>query len=206
MFHRDVESGHRGRRGLCGGLAGLTLAMSAVVVAAGPAMASQQYRTTASVTLRSGPGIPYANMGSRSNGSAITVVCQTQNGSNVYGNLTWDKLDNGAWVSDYYTTSPSFNNYAPGLGACPELEFKTTAKVNVYYSPNTNDRIVRVIQPGTTIKIFCQTQSGPAVGGSRTWDELRFDDRNLHEWIPDLYTTTPVFNGPTPGLTDCSRV
>ena len=29
-----------------------------------------------------------------------------------------DKLTGGQWVTDYWTTTPSFNSYAPGLGDC----------------------------------------------------------------------------------------
>lgn len=85
---------------------------------ASPAAASQQYRTTATVNLRSGPGTNNSIVGSLPSGASIAVVCQSQGGTNVGGNATWDKLDSGAWISDYYTTSPSFNSYAPGLGAC----------------------------------------------------------------------------------------
>lgn len=52
------------------------------------------------------------------NGAPLVVVCQVQNGPSVGGNRTWDRLDNGLWVTDYFTTSPSWNSYAPGLAGC----------------------------------------------------------------------------------------
>jgi len=91
------------------GIAGVQAANAAVV-----------YRTVASPSLnaRSGPGTGYDIVGSFPYGTSVTIVCQTQGGTNVGGNATWDKLSNNWWIADYWTTSPSFNSYIPGIGPC----------------------------------------------------------------------------------------
>jgi surface antigen len=132
MVHPYSESDPRPRRGLHGGLAALMLTLSVLVVTAAPAAASQQYQTTDNVVLRSGPGTGYSQVGSLANGSTITVVCQAQGGTNVGGNATWDRLDSGSWVTDFYTTSPSFNSYAPGLGACDTGSTRTSIGYNPF--------------------------------------------------------------------------
>ncbi|MDQ6949807.1 MAG: CHAP domain-containing protein [Actinomycetota bacterium] len=83
------------------------------------AFAFQRYHATADgVALRSGPGTGYALLGRVNNGTPLDVACQVQGGTNVGGNATWDRLTGGQWVADYWTSSPSYNSYAPGLGDC----------------------------------------------------------------------------------------
>jgi hypothetical protein len=103
-----------------------TAALAAAAVGAGTlaapsALASQRYYSTgtATVTLRSGPGTSYAAVGSVGYRAPLDIACQVQGGTNVNGNRTWDRLTGGQWIADYWTTTPSFNSYAPGLGACP---------------------------------------------------------------------------------------
>ncbi|MFM7270768.1 MAG: hypothetical protein ACKO2C_03940 [Actinomycetes bacterium] len=96
-------------------IGGLTVATTGVASAAvGP------YYTTASPYLnaRSGPGTGYSIVGTLNYWSPIYVQCQVQGGTDVGGNRTWDKLSNGWWISDYWTTTPSFNSYIPGVPDC----------------------------------------------------------------------------------------
>lgn len=102
----------------------LAVALSALVIAAGPAAAYPQYNTTATVNVRSGPGTGYPIVGTLSAGSTFTLFCQTQNGTSVGGNRTWDEISTSGlnrWISDYYTTTPSFNSYAPGTPDCSRV-------------------------------------------------------------------------------------
>lgn len=88
-------------------------------LAAPSAWASQSYQVTMDeVALRGGPGTQYAVLQRVNTGTPIDVECQVQGGTNVNGNATWDKLTGGQWIADYFTTTPSFNSYAPGLGDC----------------------------------------------------------------------------------------
>ncbi len=103
-------------------LATLTGIAATSVVAVAPAAAAGTYATTAVVNVRSGPGTNYGIVGSAASGATFTLLCQWQGGTNVNGNATWDKVTfaNGLTgaISDYYTTTPSWNSYAPGTGPC----------------------------------------------------------------------------------------
>jgi hypothetical protein len=96
-----------------------------VVVVAGlattatPAFATvRYYSTSSSLNLRAGPGTTWGSVQTVGYHAALDIDCQVQGATNIGGNATWDHLTNGLWVTDYYTTSPSFNSYAPGLGPC----------------------------------------------------------------------------------------
>jgi uncharacterized protein YraI len=74
------------------------------------------------LTVRTGPGTGYTAIGTVYKGAGFTLLCQWQGGTNVGGNATWDKVtfSNGLTgaISDYWTSTPSFNSYAPGTGDC----------------------------------------------------------------------------------------
>lgn len=50
-------------------------------------------------------------------GAAIDITCQTQ-GENVRGSTIWDKLSDGSYISDFYTTTPVYAAYSPGIPVC----------------------------------------------------------------------------------------
>jgi hypothetical protein len=98
------------------------LAVTLIAATAAPSFAAGAYRTTASVNVRSGPGTGYPIIGTEPSGAQFTLQCQWQGGTSVNGNATWDNVTFGNGLSgaitDYYTTTPSWNSYAPGTGAC----------------------------------------------------------------------------------------
>ena len=97
------------------------LATSGVsAVLSSPAFASQTYQAVGNgLALHNAVSLAASTVVTRvNNGAPLVVVCQVQNGPSVGGNRTWDRLDNGLWVTDYFTTSPSWNSYAPGLADC----------------------------------------------------------------------------------------
>ncbi len=95
------------------------LALGAVGIATSPASAYVRYAATVSnLALRSGPGTQYSVLQRVNAGTPLDIVCQVQGGTNVGGNATWDRLTGGQWVADYYTTTPSFNSYIPGVPDC----------------------------------------------------------------------------------------
>jgi hypothetical protein len=112
-----------GTRRLSIAAAGVTLATATAVGGiALPAQAAGTYSTTAPVNVRSGPGTGYGVIGSAGTGAAFTLLCQWQGGTSVGGNSTWDKVTfssglTGA-IADYYTSTPSWNNFAPGTVDC----------------------------------------------------------------------------------------
>lgn len=50
-------------------------------------------------------------------GGAIDIACQTH-GDNINGSTIWDKLSDGSYVSDFYTTTPVYAAYSPGIPVC----------------------------------------------------------------------------------------
>ena len=110
------------RRSTAVALATVAGLAATLMIAAEPAAASGTYATTAAVNVRSGPGTGYSIIGSAASGASFTLLCQWQGGTNVSGNATWDKVtfSNGLTgaIADYYTTTPSWNSYAPNTGAC----------------------------------------------------------------------------------------
>src|SRR5580700_10204877 len=93
------------------------LALTITTLAASPSFAAGTYRTTASVNVRSGPGTGYPLAGTEPGGAQFTLQCQWQGGTSINGNATWDKVTfaNGVTgaITDDYTTTPSWNSYAP---------------------------------------------------------------------------------------------
>ena len=63
------------------------------------------------------------------NGTRLRVVCQTAHGDLVHDPgvtqdppfTTWDQLDDGTWVYDWYMTTPPHaeGGYSPGIPPCP---------------------------------------------------------------------------------------
>jgi hypothetical protein len=98
------------------------LAVTLIAAGAAPSFAAGTYRTTTAVNVRSGPGTGYGLVGTEPSGAQFTLQCQWQGGTNIGGNATWDKVTfaNGVTgaITDYDTTTPSWNSYAPGTGAC----------------------------------------------------------------------------------------
>jgi hypothetical protein len=67
---------------------------------------------------RSGPGTEYSVIGVLAEGTWIDITCQQRSGSSVGGSSIWDRLNGGAWVSDYYVSTPVFNDFSPGIPRC----------------------------------------------------------------------------------------
>jgi len=76
------------------------------------------YSTTDMVRQRSGPGTGYRTLGFLAPGHRIMIVCQVRSGSVINGTAVWDRLSDGTYVTDYYTTTPAFNRFSPGLTRC----------------------------------------------------------------------------------------
>src|SRR5438045_666837 len=76
------------------------------------------YRTTDVVRQRSGPATWYRTVGIIPAGQRIMIVCQVRSSSVINGTGIWDRLANGSYVTDYYTSTPAFNRFSPGLPRC----------------------------------------------------------------------------------------
>jgi uncharacterized protein YraI len=73
--------------------------------------------TTTTLNKRAGPGSSYAKSGSLSSGALGWVICQ-RSGPKVGTTSAWDKLDDGAYVSDYYLATPSKTRFSPPIPRC----------------------------------------------------------------------------------------
>ncbi len=110
------------QRRAAGSLTLAAIAASTLLALAGPATVAGTYNTTGSVNVRSGPGTNYAVVAGEPNGASFALICQWQNGTNVNGNASWDRVQFGngivGAISDYWTTTPTWNSYAPGTPDC----------------------------------------------------------------------------------------
>ncbi len=94
----------------------------------GTAQAAGTYSVTNGeyVTIRTGPGTGYASLGTANKGTTFTLHCQYQNGTSVGGNRTWDKVTfsdgRTGVITDYLTSTPSWNNYAPNTDDCNKAQ------------------------------------------------------------------------------------
>jgi hypothetical protein len=75
----------------------------------------------------SGPGIASFRMvGSLHEGQAVNILCQAPGevvaGQNGGSSSIWDRLDSGAFVSDYYISTPNVGTYSPPLPLCKSLD------------------------------------------------------------------------------------
>ena len=171
-------------------------------------------------SLYSGPGSNYSDLGGIGNGSAIAIVCQTQGTSVGSSDPTvwWDLLSSSDWVSDYYTNTPVVDGPSPPIPQCTSGQIPVApvtspsspttypfsivlSGASLYSGPGSNYSDLGGIGNGSAIAIVCQTQ-GTSVGSSDPtvwWDLLSSSD-----WVSDYYTNTPVVDGPSPPIPQCT--
>lgn len=119
---KPKRNGRIAGRWLAAAASTVCLSATLIAAAAAPSFAAGTYTTTTSVNVRTGPGTGYPHIGTEPSGARFTLQCQWQGGTNIGGNSTWDYVTfaNGLTgaITDYDTTTPSWNSYAPGTGAC----------------------------------------------------------------------------------------
>jgi surface antigen/uncharacterized protein YraI len=164
------------------------------------------------------PDATSSQTGTLRNADVVTISCQTQTSSVVNGTSIWDKLANGSWISDYWVDTPNAGSFTPSIPRCNvppppppppnpppgSGQYRVAnapAGVNLHDGPSTAAAAIGSLPNGAPITIVCQTASqlqGAVVGSSRIWDLL-----SNNAWLSDVYTTTPVVGGFSPGLTQC---
>lgn len=100
----------------------LAVHAAAAAAAARPASAAAghgPYYTLASPLLneRSGPQLTAAVTGSLAYHSAVSIRCQTS-GSLVGRSTVWDRLASGAYISDYWVSTPGADTWTPAIPRC----------------------------------------------------------------------------------------
>src|SRR5687767_13961936 len=85
-------------------LASTSLASLSSLLTASPASGVTGYRVAKTggigLNMRSGPGTGFRIVGSLREGAPLDIACQTT-GENIRGSVIWDRLANGAYVSDF---------------------------------------------------------------------------------------------------------
>jgi uncharacterized protein YraI len=156
-------------------LIGIGTAAVAVGVAGGAdlagAQSATQYKTTAALNFRSGPGTSYSIIRVIPAGGIVTHTGKVQNSfyevgySGTYG-----------WVHKDYLAPAS-----GGTGADPVMvgTAVTTTAVNLRTGPSTGHQVLRVVAAGASVQISSTVQNG-----------FRYVIHNgLAGWIADQYLT-----------------
>ena len=96
-------------------------AIGAALLTAATASAVTYYvsgTSGAGLNARSAPNTGASIVGHYNEGAALDIVCQT-NGTEVNSaTWVWDKLSNGSYVTDYYTNTPTVDDFSVNLPNC----------------------------------------------------------------------------------------
>ena len=178
-----------------------------------PALPTYHVFGTAGLGLkeRSGPGLSYPYGAILPEGRGIQIACQVRSGSAVGGSTVWDQLSDGTYVSDFYTDTPVYNGFTPGIGQCgtPSPPPAVNTSYHVYQTgglglkkrtgPGMNYPYDGALPEGAAVAIACQWRSSSRANGSTIWDELG-DGR----WVADGFVDTPAVDQFTAGIPQCS--
>lgn len=97
-------------------------------------------------------------------------------------------------------------SYAPAAQADGYYKVLASPSLNVRSGPSSSSAVLASKPYGSTIHVYCQTRFGSSVNGSTYWDFLGFDRSGRQYWVSDYWTSTPVYNGYSPGLGQCSTL
>jgi uncharacterized protein YraI len=151
--------------------------------------------STSALNARRGPSTSYPVVTAYPHGSAVPVVCQAP-GSAVGSTKVWDKLSTGAYVPDYYVSTPSNTGYSAPLPRCA-YPYQATAVINERTGPGTSYPVAKVLPNGGLAWVTCQAP-GSAVHTTKVWDKLT-DGR----WVADYYVATQSNTTYTPPAPRC---
>jgi uncharacterized protein YraI len=164
---------------------GVTINIDSDVIKAPVATVARTYKVTSKTPLnaRSGPSTSYSIVRSYNPGASLSVVCQAT-GQKVGSTTVWDRLTNGAWVSDFYVSTPSSTGFTSALPRCVYAGQVTSNSLNARTGPGTSYPTTGSPLPrGSLAYVMCQ-KSGTKVGTTSVWNKLR-DGR----WVSDYYVS-----------------
>ena len=164
---------------------GVTINIDSDIIKAPVASVARSYKVTSKTPLnaRSGPATSYSIVRSYDPGASLSVVCQAS-GQKVGTTAVWDRLTNGAWVSDYYVSTPSNTGFTSALPRCIYPGQVTADSLNARTGPGASYPITGSPLPrGALAYVMCQ-KSGSRVGTTSVWNKLR-DGR----WVSDYYVS-----------------
>jgi uncharacterized protein YraI len=165
---------------------GVTINIDSNSIKAPMATVARTYKVTGTTSLnaRSGPGSSYPVVRTYTSGSSLSVVCQTS-GQKVRTTSVWNRLTNGAWVSDYYVSTPSSTGFTTALPRCT-YPGQVTASVSLSARTGPGASYPTKGSPlprGSLAYVVCQA-TGSKVGNTTVWNKLR-DGR----WVSDHYVS-----------------
>jgi uncharacterized protein YraI len=141
--------------------------------------------STTALSGRSGPFTSAPVSSTHPPGSAVKIACQSP-GSAVGTTKVWNKLTNGAYVTDLYLDTPSSTTYSPPISRCTyPYQVTTPGGVTTRKGPGTTFASAGGIPAGGLVRVTCQ-RAGTPVQGTKIWDKL-IDGR----WVTDAYVGTP---------------
>lgn len=164
---------------------GVTINIDSDSLDAPVATVPRSYKVTSTTPLnaRSGPATSYGVVTTHSPGSTLSVVCQTT-GQKVGTSSVWDRLINGAWVSDYWVSTPSRTTFSAPLQRCTYPGQVTASSLNARTGPGSSFAVSGSPLPGGGLAwVMCQ-KAGSKVGTTTVWNRL--DDGR---WVSDYYVS-----------------
>lgn len=129
--------------------------------------------------------------------SRVTVVCQARGQKNG-STRVWNKLGNGAYVSDRFVATPSKKGFSRSIPRCA-YPYQVTAPegLNKRKGKGTSYPKAGRIPTGGLVRVVCQA-NGDRVLGTRVWNKVG-DGR----WVNDYYVATPGRRGFSEPLPRC---
>ncbi|WP_020013717.1 glycoside hydrolase domain-containing protein [Promicromonospora sukumoe] len=163
---------------------GVTINIDSDNVRAPVATTARNYSVTSTSALngRSGPSSSYPVVRTYAPGATLAVVCQTS-GQRVGTTSVWDRLTDGAWVSDRYVSTPSSTGFSSALPRCA-YPGQVTVDLTARTGPGTSyPASGSPLRKGALAYVACQ-KVGTQIRTTRVWDQLR-DGR----WVSDYYVS-----------------
>ncbi|GAA1854350.1 glycoside hydrolase domain-containing protein [Myceligenerans crystallogenes] len=176
---------------------GVTINIDSDVLRAPVATVARTYRVTSTSPLnaRSGPAASYPVVRTHEPGATLSVLCQAT-GQQVGTTKVWDRLAGGAWVSDYYVSTPSDTTFTSSIPRCLYPGQVTIDTLNARTGPGTSFPVTgSQLRRGALAHVICQ-KAGGTVGTTNVWNKLR-DGR----WVTDYYVanrSNTTWSAPVP--------
>ncbi|GAB3160931.1 hypothetical protein GCM10027059_09920 [Myceligenerans halotolerans] len=164
---------------------GVTINIDSDVLRAPVATVARTYKVTSSTSLnaRTQPSTSSPVVRTYAPGASLPVVCQST-GQKIGTTTVWNRLTNGAWVTDYYVSTPSSTGFTSAVPRCIYPGQVTTNSLNTRTGPGTSHPTTgSPLRRGALAHVMCQ-KSGSKVGTTSVWNKLR-DGR----WVTDYYVS-----------------
>lgn len=142
---------------------------------------------------RAAPSTSAALVGHLANGTVVYIACQVagtpySTGGSPASDSIWDQLTNGAYVADYWLSTPAVGTFSPGIPQCGAPPPSRAWGVAMSYNPGASGNCTWWAEyrfhafTGEYANVM-----GPWSGGAYTYGE----DAQAHNWT---VTTSPGAN------------